>query len=240
MAAAEKIEGPIPFGQPTTASANIYQRINAVMREVRGVDKDSQNPQFKYRYAGHEAVTEAVRASFVKHGIVQTVSMVSCETLDGGVIRAHVKVSWFCADNPASCVVSDSWAVQPSQTREKTLTAQQVGQAMSYAVKNMFFKQLMLIGDPEPDPDSEPVDPPRRRSEPPPAMAQNDVDPGAEILARFGMCQTLEEVAALGNEIRKDWDRWKNIKGFADQMVRARRKANERLKPTRQPGEDDE
>jgi hypothetical protein len=61
-------------------------------------------------------------------------------------------------------------AVQPSQTTGKTVTAQQIGQAVSYAVKNIEFKLFALTGDPEPDSDSLPVDAPPPRVERPPAQ----------------------------------------------------------------------
>lgn len=228
----------IPISSAHKPERNIYQRINAVMREVRGVEKSAFNPQGKFNYAGHEAVTEAVRDSFVKHGIVQTVSMLACETLEGGVVRTQVRVAWFCDDCPSSCIVSDSWAVQPCTTREGKFTAQQVGQAMSYAVKNIFFKQLMLTGDPERDSDAEPLESPTRRSEPPPA---NDADPArataAELLARFGQCQTEAEITKANADIKAKWDTIKSVPGISDQIQKARQRAREQLKQ-REPGQE--
>lgn len=238
MGAAE----PIPISSAKT-ERNIHQRLNAVMREVKGVEKGGHNKHGGYAYAGHEAVTEAIRASFVKHGIVQTASMVDCDVLEGGAIKAKVRVVWACDDNPASCVVSEMFAIQHCQTKAGNVTAQQVGQALSYAVKNVAFKQLMLIGDPEPDSDSTEAN--ERRSEPPRAVSQPPARKmsadAIEFLARFGMCETNEAIAELSAEAKKKWDELKKNTGFAEEFTKARREAYDRVKrASREPGSDDE
>ncbi len=48
---------------------NIYECINAVMRDVGAVGKDSVNPQQKYKYRGIDAVMNALNPAMVKHGL---------------------------------------------------------------------------------------------------------------------------------------------------------------------------
>lgn len=59
--------------------ANIYQRINAVRKEIGYVQKDKEVGFGKssYRAVTHDAVTGMVRASLIKHGIVIVPSVVS-------------------------------------------------------------------------------------------------------------------------------------------------------------------
>jgi hypothetical protein len=135
---------------------SIHAKIIEVMRRVHGVAKDATNTHAKYKYAGHEAVTEALRDHFAELGIVRHPSVVSCETLEGGVIKIMAKVTYVDSEDGTfieCCMPS----VQPSQTKEKTFTAQQLGQALSYAVKNIEFKLFCLTGDPDPDSDSYPT-----------------------------------------------------------------------------------
>jgi hypothetical protein len=242
MAAAEAT-GVIPISS-ARAERTIQQRINAVMAEVKGVEKSGFNQHNKYAYAGHEAVTEAIRAAFVRHGIVQTASMLECDVLGEGVIKAKVRVTWACDDCPSSCVVSEMYAIQHAQTREKTVTAQQVGQALSYAVKNVAFKQLMLTGDTEPDSDSTEAndyrdEPARRRSEPPPA-ANQAATLAAEYLAKFGDCKTEEEIKLHSKFLRENWSKVQSVPGLSEQANKARAKAYERCKQAaeRVPGQE--
>lgn len=239
---ASAAEAVIPISSAQKPERSIHQRMNAVMREVKGVEKGSTNQHGRYNYASHEAVTEAIRASFVKHGIVQTASMVECDVLEGGAIKTKVRVVWACDDNPASCVVSEMFAIQHCQTKAGNVTAQQVGQALSYAVKNVAFKQLMLIGDPEPDSDSAEANdrrsepPARPLSQPPPRRMSADA---IEFLARFGMCETNAQIAELSNEAKKLWGSLKKESGFAEEFTKARREAYDRVKrASREPGEE--
>lgn len=49
--------------------ANIYKAINAVMKDVGAVGKDSRNPQQGYKYRGIDAVMNALQPAMIKHGI---------------------------------------------------------------------------------------------------------------------------------------------------------------------------
>lgn len=133
----------------------IYEKIQKVMQAVKGVEKDSTNTHARYKYAGHEAVTEALRGHFAELGIVRQVSVSSCDILNGGTVQIMVRVSYVDVED-ASRIDVDMPAIQPSQTKSKDVTAQQVGQAVSYAVKNVEFKLFSLTGDTEPDSDSMP------------------------------------------------------------------------------------
>lgn len=218
-------------------SMNIYQRINAVMKDVRGVGKHQRNQHANYNYAGHEAVTDALRDSFVKHGIVRVASVTDCKE-ESGVVTVMVEVSYLSTDDPMSRVVVNMPALQPSQTKSGQVTAQQVGQAVSYAVKNVEFKLFALTGDDTPD--AEENDPERTYEQPAPRATQDDGSAVAmAYLARFGECQDGAAIKALSAEIKANWPAVRSVEGFADQMVKARKKAIERLTDDAPNPEDD-
>jgi hypothetical protein len=239
---------------------NIVQRVNAVMREVRGVEKASTNQHGNYKYAGHQAVNDAIRDSFARHGIVQIVSVLD-NHVDGGTVTVKVRVSWISTDSAGSRIDMDGVGIQPSQTTKGGVTAQQVGQAISYAVKCVQFKGLMLRGDNEEDADE--GDPNGPRDDGGRGAAYDDQDHGyshangndgngppdakslaVDYLARFTECKNSLEVKALSDEIKANWAALRGVRDFADHLVKARQKALGRFKPgvaktgVRQPGED--
>lgn len=216
------------ISRPNGAKWTILHRIAAVMRDVRGVGKHQRNQHANYNYAGHEAVTDALRDAFVKHGIVRKASVTSC-TVEQGVVTLLVEVSHMSVDNRADCVTCVMPAIQPSQTKQGTVTAQQIGQAVSYAVKNVEFKLFALTGDDTPDSDDS--DPEITYERPREAAPQNDTarDLAVDYLARFEECQTAEDVKALNDLVKANWDKVRSVPDFADHLVAARRKANKRI-----------
>jgi hypothetical protein len=224
----------------------IYQRMAGVMRDVRGVGKDSHNSQGNYRYAGHEAVTDALRNAYVKHGIVRTASVIKTEVLDHGVLLLTVQVSWICDDHPASRLVVEMPGLQSSVKKDGGMAPVQVGMALSYAVKNAEFKCFALTGDDTPD--TEQADNDRDDDREPqrggPGLASTNRGPSqapssgrpdpihiaVEYLERFSECKTADEVKALNDLIKKNWDAVRTVPEFADQLVAARRKAGERIR----------
>lgn len=232
-------ESSIPDGMRAPHSPrprSIYQRMNAVMKDVRGVGKHSHNQQGNYRYAGHEAVTDALRDAYVKHGIVRTASVVKTEVLDRGTLLLHVRVAWICDDDPHSRHEVDVPGLQSSVKKDGGMAPVQVGMALSYAVKNAEFKCFALTGDDTPDTEAADDD----RGEP----VGNDSgdEPNGlvvEYLARFAGVRTAKELESLKQEIRKNWSAVKHVRDIAERMVVAQRRAAERIRQQeRQPGED--
>lgn len=234
-----KTIGEIPSGltEPKAPKRTIYQRMNAVMRDVRGVGKHSSNPQGGYKYAGHEAVTEALRDSYVRHGIIRTANVVKTEILERGLLVLTVRVSWICDDEPSSRHEVEMPGLQSSVKKDGGMAPVQVGMALSYAVKNAEFKCFSLTGDDTPDTEAEDDD----RGEP---AQHQEPDAGTslavEYLGRFTECQTADDLKALNSVIKVHWDKVKHVRDFSEQMVNARRKAAERIRQAqeRQPGED--
>jgi hypothetical protein len=130
--------------------SDIYRRINAIMKDVVGVAKTDRNAHAKYNYAGHEAVTAALRSAYVKHGVVRHATVDEC-IREGGLLRLGVVVAFINIDDPTDRIELTMFAEAPSTTSKGGATPQQAGVALSYAVKNAEFKLFSLTGDDTPD-----------------------------------------------------------------------------------------
>lgn len=208
----------------------IHAKINQVMKAVRGVEKTRTNTHGKFKYAGHEDVNDALRGHFAALGIVRCAAMVNCQILDGGTILAHCEVSYTDAED-GSCVMVPMWAVQPAQTSGKTVTAQQIGQALSYATKNVEFKLFALTGDNEEDSDSTEAYNPRARSEEPAdLLTQGGAAVRAgELITMYLKAQTLAEVDEVTAIFKAEWKDLKVVKGLSEKIVEVRAGAQKRL-----------
>lgn len=136
---------------------NIYQRINAVQREVREVRKVRQNEHFKYKFIGHDDVTTALRDAKVAAGIVTVVTVNGSERV-AGALRLEVLISYVNMDNPDDRFTVTTWgesfAEPTARNPEPRPSDLQLGKALSYAVKLAELKVFQLIGDSTPDSES--------------------------------------------------------------------------------------
>lgn len=215
----------------------IYQKINAVMKLVRGVEKASTNKaKGGYKFAGHEAVTEALRDHFATLGIVRSVSMNALNILDGGTVTAHVTVTYTAVED-GSQASFDMFALQPSQTSAKTVEAQQVGQCVSYAVKNIEFKLFALTGDNEADSDTTHNEPSPMRQKAEEREAAEDAsemisnrERAAFLLKQFATATTMADIETTNATIKAEWKTaLGSVKGFAESVVAMRTSAIKRV-----------
>ena len=204
---------------------NIYERVSAVMAEVKGVEKSSTNSHGRYKYAGHEAVTEAIRGSMLRHGIVQTISTHTMTLHPGGHVSIAVAIAWTSkeqqADGELDRISSTIWALQHAQTSNGNPTAQQIGQAISYACKNFAFKTLMLTGDPDADSDAGPIEPPKVDTK-----LQNESE---ALLMGYAECESIEAIRAHNDKVQK-WGRVGEVPGLRDKLVKSSEQAKRRLR----------
>lgn len=208
---------------------SIYTKINQVMKAVRGVEKTRTNAHGKFKYAGHEDVNEALRGQFAALGIVRTARMNNCQVLEGGTLLCQCEVSYTDIED-GSFVCVPMWAVQPSQTSGKTVTAQQVGQALSYATKNVEFKLFALTGDNEADSDStDAYNPHERPSSAPPPGKSPQQERAEELLKMFSAASSLKEAEEVNGMFKREWNDLKGIKGLAEAVVAQRKNAIDRI-----------
>ena len=138
------------MAEETESKPNIYQRINAVMKEVDYVQKDAtiilKNGR-SYKAITHDNVVAHVRASMVEHGII--VKVVQCggriiierdvdKKIFSHMYEADYKVLFVNIDNPGDVheVVFQTHAEDPGDKAP--------GKAASMAVKYAILKTFLL------------------------------------------------------------------------------------------------
>jgi len=211
---------------------SIHRKINEVMLKVHGVEKTSVNKaKGNYKFAGHEAVNAALREHFAAVGIVRQASIVRLDVLEGtnvGTLVAHCIVRYTDVSDD-SFIEVPMVAVQPAQTSARTLEAQQVGQCLSYAVKNVEFKLFALTGDNEPDSDTTHGE---RESLQPTDGADAPTERAGLLLSTFAACATIEQVMSVNDTLKKEWPALKTVPGLAERIVQHKTAAIARIKAT--------
>lgn len=148
---------------------NLWQKISAVMNDVEYLKKDDvvgKGSKSEYKAISEEKVTETVRVSFIKHGLVllPVEQVHSCETREtvndygkAGVRRlATVDVKYKLVD----IETGEHEFIVSSGTGEDS-GDKAVGKAMTYAYKYALLRTLMIPTGEDPDkiasPDNQPV-----------------------------------------------------------------------------------
>lgn len=165
---------------------SIEERMAAVMKAVSGVKKDQWNPHGKYKYAGHEQVTHALRDAYVKHGILRTASVKQHARDVHGTLSLLVRITWINVDNPKDTVAVDVVGEAPTTTSSGKATGQQAGVALSYAVKQAEFKAFSLLGDDTPNPEDD--------DEASPVIG--------EFIERFQAATSVADIEAISADVR--------------------------------------
>ena len=112
-------------------------------------------------------------------------------------------------------------ALQHAQTSNGNPTAQQIGQAISYACKNFAFKTLMLTGDPDADSDAGPLEPPKVDTK-----LQNESE---ALLMGYAECDTFDAIKAHNEKVQK-WGRVGEVPGLRDKLVKSAEQAKRRVR----------
>ncbi len=138
---------------------NIHQRIHAVMEEVAYASKEDVHTITKdgrkvgeFNYTSHDAATEAVRVSIVRHGILIIPTMTGHQD-NGNRVEIDVRVDFINIDDPQDRIEVDTLGYGVDKYDKGP------GKAMSYAVKLIILKAFQLIGGNEPEDDNIEHDP---------------------------------------------------------------------------------
>lgn len=200
---------------------NIHQRVAAVMKDLRGVDKGSTNTHFNYKYAGHEAINAAMRPLFLHHGITQTISCSEFRVQQAPTVcSCMVRVRWACTDNPADFIEGDIPALMPASAKSG-FTPQMAASLISYGCKGYALKVLMLTDSNEPDAGSWTPEPE------PPATSNQHSEAWLQRLRTVG---SVKEIAEINDEVKKNWGLVRDLSGFSETYAQARKHAIERVK----------
>ena len=138
---------------------NIYQRINAVMKDIEYVQKDAQVQG--YKGVSHDQVTSVIRKHLVSHGIVILLEQMKGEVLVPLNREKNVKMLHYSGDYGVSFVNIDN----PEDRATVTINAHAMdngdkapGKAASYATKMAMLKMFSLeTGENDESRTSEPV-----------------------------------------------------------------------------------
>lgn len=201
---------------------NLWQKISAVMQDVEYLKKDDvvgKGTGSEYKAISEEKVTETVRVSFIKHGLVliPVEQVHSCETRETenqygkkGVSRlATVDVKYKLVDietGEHEFVVSSGTGADSGDKA--------VGKAMTYAYKYALLRTLMIPTGEDPDkiasPDNQPVDkqkPPSQPTAPKPsenaAKGQQTPNAGTETPVVISAAQASRLYAIAGGKGKK-------------------------------------
>jgi hypothetical protein len=170
-----------------TKSPNIYQRINAVQREVTYVQKDRKKGM-QYAVTSHDAVVAKLRPSMVANGIVTRVSVMS-HVQDGNRTEANIQVGFHNMDMPEDCLQVEAFGYGiDSQDKGP-------GKAVSYAFKYALLKVFCLETGEGEDPDFQQVE-----HEPATAPSKQDGQHSAPSVEPMG---TRDEREALYDDINQ-------------------------------------
>lgn len=133
-------------------SKNIYQRLNAIQRDVTSVFKNKAigYGNFAYKVVQHDDVTAAIRPAMVEHGVFvevtkesTTIETVEVKRKNGDLAKEYlatvvVVLTFVNVDDP-----QDRYSVKSSAIGFDS-SDKCVGKACSMAVKNAYLKNLML------------------------------------------------------------------------------------------------
>jgi hypothetical protein len=197
----------------STKVLNIYQRINAVQREVKYIQKDRciRTKKGNYKVVLHDDVVHKLRPAMVKHGIVATFSVLkhSVENI------AQAAASDTRAPFPLFRTITDLEACfinmdDPDNRHVITMLGYGIdgqdkgpGKAISYATKYALLKTFLLeTGD---DPDNQQIDyePEAAKADPDAAALVKDLKNIKELFQTAGM-KWAEYVKVYGDPREQD------------------------------------
>ncbi len=116
---------------------NIYQRINAVMKEVTYVQKSDKKVNNQYSFVSHDSVTAALHEPMARHGIVM-VPAVAELIQDGNRTCVKMEIAFVNIDDPMDRIYIFHYGYG-IDTQDKG-----IGKAVSYAVKYALLKMFCL------------------------------------------------------------------------------------------------
>ena len=123
---------------------NIFERLNAVQLEVKYIQKE-QKQGMRYSIVSHDSVTNKVRPSMVKHGVVYWPNEIYYRQ-NGNRTEAHIVVRFQSVNKEKSDFIDVASLGYGIDQQDKG-----PGKAISYAVKYALLKVLGLETGDDPD-----------------------------------------------------------------------------------------
>jgi len=141
----------------TTKSPNIYQRIQAVMRDVEYIKKEDKKVNNQYTFVSHDAVTAKVRPALIEHGIVITTENID-RVQNGNRCEVVVTYRVVNVDDPTDfCITQSCGSGIDNQDKSD-------GKSLSYSYKYLLLKLFALETGDDPERDSIPHQPEQQQT----------------------------------------------------------------------------
>ena len=125
---------------------NIYEKINAIMDEVKSLKKDGRvdYANTKYNYLSEAKTTEVLREQLIKYKLVMLPTIVS-EEIHGKITHGIYTYKLVNAENTEECIVLMSGG-QGHDSADKGS-----GKASSYAYKYLLWRTFAIPSNDDPD-----------------------------------------------------------------------------------------
>jgi len=137
------------YSEEEFMSKNIYQRINAIMADVKYVQKEDKKVNNQYTFVSHDAVTKVVRESLVKHGVVILPTYWNIKE-NGNKVSCDISLKIVNVDKPDDFILNECAGFGFGIDNQDKAP----GKAMSYAYKYALLKMFALETGDDPEKDS--------------------------------------------------------------------------------------
>lgn len=138
MAKTEKAEKIIELKQEKKSKdLNIYQKMNLVMKDVKGINKDGMNSHQKYKYVSHDQVAGLLHKPLADYGIMVIPTIKGLQQ-DGNRTMVDMDIGFVNIENPEDRIHVRylGYGIDPQDKG--------IGKAVSYAVKYCLLKTFCL------------------------------------------------------------------------------------------------
>lgn len=135
----------------------VFQALQAVMREMKAVGKDSVNEQQRFKFRGIDAVMNAAHPLFAEHGVLMVPTVLeriaeSRETKSGGTMNVvHLRIRYRFYGPSGDCLDAEVWAEAQDSADKAT------NKALAAGMKYALFQTLCIPTEDQPDADRETV-----------------------------------------------------------------------------------
>lgn len=171
---------------------NIYQRLNAVMRDASSVPESDKKVNNQYSYISHSEVSRVLQKPLVDHGVV-VVPTVESLTQEGNSTIAQVRVDFVNMDEPGDRV-SVTYYGYGIDNQDKG-----PGKAITYAVKYALLKVFCLSSGAADDVEAHDI---------PKKVESHDTPRKGSMKSNGHIPCTMSNAFAIKEEIKKHGGRW--------------------------------
>ena len=162
---AEKPLTVVPDAEPT-----VFQALQAVMRDMKAVGKDSVNEQQRFRFRGIDAVMNAAHPLFAQHGVLMVPTVLeriaeTRETAKGGSMNVvHLRIRYRFYGPAGDSIDAEVWGEAQDSGDKAT------NKALAAGMKYALFQTLCIPTEDQPDADATTVE--ATRASDPQALAE--------------------------------------------------------------------